>query len=77
MDQERLVSIPANLVHDVIRRHRRIYVWGRVDYVDAFDKPRHFTFKCGISGRTRQIAFSNHKGEGWGLSPYEDAQDAN
>ena len=46
---------------------RAIFVWGRVDYVDAFKKNRHFIFRCIALG----------PGSSWPLLPHPDGYEAN
>jgi hypothetical protein len=56
-----------------------IYVWGRADYEDAFDKPRHFIFRCAMNGATGAPHDHNGTvvGTGWSLGPHRLGYEAN
>lgn len=56
-----------------IAKQRDIYAWGRVDYVDVFDKPQHLLFRFRGSERLIRV----HNGTvmmtiGWELDPCQE-----
>jgi hypothetical protein len=55
-------------------RTKAIFIWGGVDYVDAFDKPRHFIFKMRMTGPESQIQPATR---GWALTPHPLGYEAN
>jgi hypothetical protein len=56
----------AGLIPAVQNSERAIFVWGRVDYVDAFAEKRHFLFRCIALG----------PGSSWRLQPHPDGYEA-
>jgi hypothetical protein len=57
----------ANVIQAIQNSERAIFVWGRVNYVDAFEEKRHFIFRC--------VAFGH--GSSWHLLPHPDGYEAN
>jgi hypothetical protein len=53
------------------------FVWGRVEYLDAFDDPHYFTFKTVMSGPPETVSVGGTRGQGWGLKPIANGFDAN
>lgn len=57
---------------------KAIFFWGRVDYVDAFRAPRHFIFRCRVTGRPQQRVQSGQEIHmGWALAPHTAGYEAN
>jgi hypothetical protein len=57
-----------------------IYVWGRVDYVDAFGIDRWFIYRWAMFGPEQDLSDANTgkpAGKGWGLRPHELGYEAN
>jgi hypothetical protein len=46
-----------------------VFVWGRIDYHDAFERPRFLYFRMGAAGKLRSVQFDSIKGQGWALVP--------
>jgi hypothetical protein len=58
---------------------KTIFVWGRLDYIDCFETPRFFVYRCAASGQ-EQMRFSTSAqavGQGWGLAPHPLGYEAN
>jgi hypothetical protein len=49
---------------------KRIFIWGRVEYLDAFDKRRWFVFHH-INTRTFEVPGR------WGIEPYGEGERGN
>jgi len=65
---------------DDIREGRKaIFFWGCVDYLDAFEEPRHFIFNCRMTGREGLLADArtNQSIVGWELLPHPAGYKAN
>jgi len=56
-------------VTEIKARNRAIFIWGGVNYTDAFKVARFFTFKIRVTGQEGT--------GGWGLSPHPLGYDAN
>jgi hypothetical protein len=57
-----------------------IYVWGRIDYLDAFKQDRWFIFRCAMNGVESDlidVATGQSAGRGWGLRPHALGYEAN
>ncbi len=54
-----------------------LYVWGRVDFVDAFDKPRFFEYRGIMSGPPETVIMDGARTLGWGFKPIENGVNAN
>jgi hypothetical protein len=56
-----------------IAKQRDIFAWGRVDYVDVFDKPQHLLFRFRSSERLMRVYNGTVMTTvGWELDPCED-----
>ena len=55
----------------------KIYVWGRVEYRDAFKIARYFHFRCTMTGPPSRMVRGNDVFNGWGLAPDSMGYDAN
>jgi hypothetical protein len=57
---------------------KTIFVWGRIDYTDAFKIPRHFIYRCAMSGNHQPLTANGvHIGNGWPLHPHPLGYQAN
>ena len=61
---------PMLAVQDIRSGTKAIFVWGGADYIDAFGHPRHFMFRCAMSG-------SEDSPNGWALKPHRIGYEAN
>ncbi len=41
-----IIGIDDATLDDIVHGRKRIYAWGRCDYVDIYGADRHFEFKC-------------------------------
>ncbi len=41
-----IIGIDDATVEDIVHGRKRIYAWGRCDYIDIYGADRHFEFKC-------------------------------
>jgi hypothetical protein len=64
----RILSIDndANAIQQIQNSERAIFIWGSVNYRDAFAKRRHFVFRCIALG----------PGPSWRLVPHPDGYEA-
>ena len=72
-----VVAIPSAVRKEITERKKILYVWGRADYIDAFDEPRYIIYRAAIGGRIKPVEFDNFKGDGWGFSPHKRGGEAN
>lgn len=77
LDANCVLAITPAQMNAILRREMNIYFWGRFDYVDAFTQPRHFVFRCTMTGGGNNVAFVELRGEGWGLIPDPSGYEAN
>jgi hypothetical protein len=71
------LAISAEELQTVIDRTTNFFVWGRVEYIDIFDKTRHFIFKCVMTGPVETIVVDGVRAEGWGVRPIPSGFEAN
>jgi hypothetical protein len=45
------------------------FVWGKVEYRDAFDKPRFFSFRSQSGGPLETVLYDDQRVPGWGWRP--------
>jgi len=64
-------------LQEVLSKTFSFFVWGRIDYVDAFGQDRHFIFKASMNGGAETLMVDGIKAEGWGLKPIENGFDSN
>ena len=62
-----VTQITADDLYSIKNGICALFVWGRVNYTDAFKKRRHFVFRCIATGPTR---------DGWKLIPHQDGYEA-
>jgi hypothetical protein len=62
-----LFTDDAGVIPRIQNSERAIFVWGSVDYIDAFANKRYFIFRCIALGR----------GSSWPLLPHPDGYKAN
>jgi hypothetical protein len=65
--RHRITQVSAVHLRQIQNAERAIWIWGRVDYVDAFNKARYLGFRCLALGM----------GQSWPLIPAPDGCDAN
>jgi hypothetical protein len=72
-------SVPFTADHLQALKERVIslFVWGRVDYVDAFKEPRHVNFRGIMNGDIETIISDGQRTQGWGFKPTADGNDSN
>ncbi|MDI1262223.1 MAG: hypothetical protein PS018_03065 [bacterium] len=63
-----LPNTPAQL-QAVVDGSHSVFVWGRVDYVDAFDRPRFYSFRGRMNGPVMSIISDGREAKGWGFVP--------
>jgi hypothetical protein len=66
----RLAAVDPNDLAVIYDGTKRIFVWGRVEYIDAFDRKRWFVFHHRSS---RAPEAPGH----WGIEPYRDGEQGN
>jgi hypothetical protein len=71
------LTVSPEQLQAVRDRTLSLYVWGRIEYLDAFEKQRHFSFKAIMNGNTETILVDGTNAQGWGLRPVKDGFDAN
>lgn len=64
-------------IHGISQSTQMIYVWGRLEYLDAFQKQRHFEFRFYANGTPTTVRFKEITGPGWGLIPHPIGFEAN
>jgi hypothetical protein len=61
-------KITSTELEEIKSGTKSIFIWGQIDYVDAFNKKRYFRFYH-VNGQQRF--------EGWPLEPAQEPQEAN
>ena len=69
----KIEPIPEAQFQALFRGEQVIYVWGRLDYTDAFKISRHFTYRLTASGPLRKV--QTYAG-GWALAHVKEGPDA-
>lgn len=72
-----IAGLPERVLPMIESKHTVVYVWGRVEYRDAFDQQRFFNFRYATNGPLENINFAGETGVGWGLTPHSDGHQAN
>lgn len=66
----RAIPVSAEELQAIRAGTKQIFIWGRADFKDAFDRPRYFTFR---SKNGHEVA----PGGTWTVGPHKDGYDAN
>jgi hypothetical protein len=70
-------DIDSASVQRVANGLEAFFVRGHCEYVDAFDKPRHFSFRGEMTGPLETIVIDGQKAKGWGFNPVAGGIDSN
>jgi hypothetical protein len=71
------LSFSSNQLQVVRNKTFSVFMWGRLDYIDAFKKPRYLTFKGLMNGDPGTIIIDGDKALGWGFSPTAEGNEEN
>jgi hypothetical protein len=63
---------PPGAMESVKNGTYSFYIWGRVEYVDAFDSPRYVNFRGIMSGPPGTVLIDDAKLPGWGFQPTKE-----
>ena len=61
----------------VVDKTLSLYVWGRVEYTDETQQPRHLSFRGIINGPPDTVVVDGVRARGWGFNATKDGFEAN
>jgi len=77
INMDSTLKINPDELQAVKNKNLSFFVWGRIEYIDAFKNSRYFDFKARMNGEPQTVMIDNEKAKGWGLNPVVNGFDAN